>query len=218
MADRRLALSFDNGPDPHVTPRVLTALAKRGLKATFFPVGNKLVKQGALAVLDQIVAGGHVIGNHTYSHPRPFGMLTAEAAIEEIMRTEVLLGGRQSADRLFRPSAGGGELKRGVLNRGVANFLISEGFSLVLWNLVVEDWSRPDGSWTKIALGALAEQKWANLVLHDIPNGGMAFLEEFLDTVLASGVEITPDFPPETVPIFRGKIRKSIDDLLPLVD
>ncbi len=66
-----LTLSFDNGPDPEATPRVLDVLAERGLKATFFVVGEQLRAHRALA--ERAHAEGHWIGNHTLTHPRPLG-------------------------------------------------------------------------------------------------------------------------------------------------
>ncbi len=211
---RKLSLTFDNGPDPAVTPQVLADLAARGLPATFFPVGERLAEPGGSATLDQVAAAGHAIGNHTFSHPRPFGALTPAAAIAEIQRTEALLAGRQSPGRLFRPSAGGGLLQPGVLNQGIVDYLVAERFSLVLWSLVVEDWARPDGSWVEIALTGLKRDAWTNLVLHDIPNGAMDHLGRFLDLALAEGVEVAADLPPATVPIHEGRIRGPVQNLL----
>jgi len=211
---RRVALTFDNGPSARVTDDVLAILAARDIRAIFFPVGEKLEAPGASAMLDRIAAAGHAIGNHTYSHPRPFGGLSAAAAIMEIERTDILLAGRQSPEKYFRPSAGGGALKPGVLNQGVADFLLAGGYTLVLWNLVVEDWKRPDGSWVELALEGARRLPWTNLVLHDIPDGGMAHLDRFLDAAAAEGMRFTTDLPPETVPIHRGVLRQTIDGLI----
>jgi peptidoglycan-N-acetylglucosamine deacetylase len=59
--------TFDDGPDPEVTPRVLKLLAKYDVKAIFFVVGSRIPR--APEMLKQIVAAGHWIGNHTFSHP-----------------------------------------------------------------------------------------------------------------------------------------------------
>lgn len=211
---RRISLTFDNGPSAPVTGEVLDILAERGIRATFFPVGAQLETPGATALLDRIAAAGHAIGNHTYSHPRPFGALSAEAAIAEIERTDVLLAGRQSPEKFFRPSAGGGALRPGVLNRGVADFLLEQGYTLVLWNLIVEDWKRADGSWVDLALEGARAQPWTNLVLHDIRDGGMAHLARFLDAAAAEGMTFTDEIPPETVPVYRGALRQPIDGLI----
>jgi len=63
---RRIALTFDDGPDPRTTPRVLATLRKYDLKATFFVLGRQVDKRPGL--LRRIVEEGHTIGNHTYNH------------------------------------------------------------------------------------------------------------------------------------------------------
>ena len=111
-----VTLSFDNGPDPAATPRVLDVLAERGLKATFFVVGEQLRAHRALA--ERAVAEGHWIGNHTLTHPRPLGEVAEDAARCEIEATQDAIGALAHPDRLFRPSGEGGELQRGLLSLG----------------------------------------------------------------------------------------------------
>jgi peptidoglycan-N-acetylglucosamine deacetylase len=62
----KIALTFDDGPDPHVTPQILDTLREHHLKATFFVVGSQVEKNPGL--LRRIVQEGHTIGNHTYDH------------------------------------------------------------------------------------------------------------------------------------------------------
>ena len=63
-----LTLSFDNGPEPDVTPAVLDILARRNLRATFFVIGDKLAQPGRRALAERAHAEGHWIGNHSYTH------------------------------------------------------------------------------------------------------------------------------------------------------
>jgi peptidoglycan/xylan/chitin deacetylase (PgdA/CDA1 family) len=63
---RKVALTFDDGPDPEQTPRVLDILAAQGAKATFFLIGERAARAGAL--VRRIAAAGHDLGNHTWSH------------------------------------------------------------------------------------------------------------------------------------------------------
>ena len=63
---RKVALTFDDGPDPEQTPRVLDILAAHGAKATFFLIGERAARAGAL--VRRIAAAGHDLGNHTWSH------------------------------------------------------------------------------------------------------------------------------------------------------
>lgn len=62
----RIALTFDDGPDPHSTPRILATLRQRHVKATFFVVGSRVEEHPGL--VRQIVKEGHAIGNHSYDH------------------------------------------------------------------------------------------------------------------------------------------------------
>ena len=66
-----VTLTFDNGPEPSVTPRVLDVLARRGVRTTFFVIGNKLLTRDARACTERAHAEGHWIGNHTWTHTRP---------------------------------------------------------------------------------------------------------------------------------------------------
>ena len=63
-----LTLSFDNGPTPDVTPHVLDVLGRRGVKSTFFVIGEKLVRPANRALAERAHAEGHWVGNNTWSH------------------------------------------------------------------------------------------------------------------------------------------------------
>jgi peptidoglycan/xylan/chitin deacetylase (PgdA/CDA1 family) len=67
----RLTLTFDNGPTPGVTERVLEILARHGVRTTFFVIGQKLLDKSAAALLGEIKSAGHRIGNHTRATPSP---------------------------------------------------------------------------------------------------------------------------------------------------
>lgn len=85
---RRIALTFDAGADPRPTPKILEALAKHNLHATFFLTGKWIQKNPELAA--RITAEGHEIGNHTYSHKRLTSLNAGEIA-NEAERTEQLV-------------------------------------------------------------------------------------------------------------------------------
>ena len=61
----RLSLTFDNGPTPGITERILEVLARHGLRVTFFVIGEKLRDKAAAGLLAEMAAAGHWIGNHT---------------------------------------------------------------------------------------------------------------------------------------------------------
>ena len=87
-AERVVALSFDDGPHPVYTPQVLDVLDRHRVKATFFMLGRSVERHPDVA--RAVIARGHEVGNHSYSHPRM--VLMSPAAIrEEIERTDQLL-------------------------------------------------------------------------------------------------------------------------------
>ncbi|MBV9194195.1 MAG: polysaccharide deacetylase family protein [Solirubrobacterales bacterium] len=208
----RVTLTFDNGPDPHVTPRVLDALGERGLRATFFVVGERLAAPGARAMSERARAEGHWIGNHTWSHSRPLGLLQDDDAVRrEIEQAQALIGDLAHRERWFRPMGGGGNLDERLLNAAALDTLRSGGYSVVLWNALPRDWVDPDG-WVERALAQCRDG--ALLVLHDTSTGAMDHLERFLDRAIEIGVRFVQDIPPACVPIQRGEPVRSLDGLI----
>jgi len=201
-----LTLSFDNGPEPDVTPMVLDALRARGILATFFVLGRKLAAPGGMEVARRAHAEGHFIGNHTWNHATPLGELAEPGtAAAEIARTQELIGALAHPDRLFRPFGGGGNLDRRLLNPEALEHLLTGEFTCVLWNAVPRDWADPEG-WCDRALEQCASQPWTLLVLHDLPTGAMAHLERFLCLAAERGARFRQDFPPDCVPMRRGHL------------
>jgi peptidoglycan/xylan/chitin deacetylase (PgdA/CDA1 family) len=81
-------LTFDDGPDPTYTPPLLDLLARHGVKASFFLVGQKIERYPKL--VERIVAEGHMLGNHSYSH-WSFKRMTTRKKLDEIHSTDALL-------------------------------------------------------------------------------------------------------------------------------
>jgi len=204
-----ITLTFDNGPEPDVTPRVLETLRRHDIRVTFFVVGAKLREQQDLA--RGAHAEGHWIGNHTYSHRVPLGM-SAEAgdAAAEIERTEKLIGDLAHPRRFFRPFGGGGVIDQRLLNGEALRYLQDNAYTCVLWNVIVHDWSQPDG-WVERALALCFARPHALLVLHDLPTGAMRDLDRFLLAATDRGATFVQDFPGDCVPIERGKLTSPID-------
>lgn len=86
--DNARYLTFDDGPDPTYTPPLLDLLAKHGVKASFFLVGEKIERHPKL--VERIVAEGHMLGNHSYSH-WSFKRMTTRKKLHEIHSTDALL-------------------------------------------------------------------------------------------------------------------------------
>src|SRR5919109_188661 len=119
-----VTLTFDNGPEPGVTPRVLETLARFSIKATFFVLGTKLADPPRRRLAEQARAEGHWVGNHTMTHGTPLGRLKAAgAARREILAAQKMLGDLAHRDRLFRPFGGGGALGPHLLSQEAVDVL-----------------------------------------------------------------------------------------------
>jgi peptidoglycan/xylan/chitin deacetylase (PgdA/CDA1 family) len=99
--DRVVALTFDDGPDPLYTPRVLAVLDQQQVKATFFMIGRNVERYPAVA--REVLRRGHEVGNHSYSHPK-LVLMSPSRVRDEIARTDKLLRDiGVSGEILFRP-------------------------------------------------------------------------------------------------------------------
>jgi peptidoglycan/xylan/chitin deacetylase (PgdA/CDA1 family) len=206
-----VTLSFDNGPEPAATPRVLEVLERFGIKATFFVLGAKLADPARRALTAQAHATGHWIGNHTKTHAVPLGLISDEKTlVDEIRGTQELIGDLSHPDRLFRPFGGGGALGQHLLNSSSLRILEEQRMTCVLWNAIPRDWEDPLG-WVETALAQCKAQPWTLLVLHDLPTGAMDHLAGFIDRVRAEGGRFRQDFPPGLVPIVRGEAVAPLD-------
>jgi hypothetical protein len=99
-----VCLSFDDGPDPVATPAVLTLLRRHGLQATFFVTGERAERYPEL--IDAIVAGGHSIGNHSFSHDAYIMFRCSAALVAEIESTQRVLAVHGIKPHVFRPPVG----------------------------------------------------------------------------------------------------------------
>jgi peptidoglycan/xylan/chitin deacetylase (PgdA/CDA1 family) len=126
---RAIALTFDDGPDPRYTPQVLDILKAQGVKGTFFVCGNMLERHPELG--RRIIAEGHVIGNHSMTHPHMERLRGAKARheISDCERQiERLLGEKTY---LFRPP-------RGLWNASEFGDASKSGNKMVLWSLAFD--------------------------------------------------------------------------------
>ncbi len=203
-AKQQVTLTFDNGPEPLVTPAVLDCLARHNIKATFFVMGRKAVTPEGSTLVRQASEAGHWIGNHTFTHSAPLGRLDRAAALEDFEKAESALAWLRQPRKLFRPP-GSGELGKHLLQPAIIDRLKAGGYTCVLWNSVPGDWRDPDG-WMDRALSDCQSRDWTLLVLHDKPNGAMAHLDGFIARLAAQGFEFRQDFPPECVPILDGEV------------
>lgn len=103
--EKRVYLTFDDGPSPENTARVLDVLEKFGAKGTFFCIGSRLSENRA--TVERIMAGGHATGNHSWSHSPFFPLFGARKMKDDLLRcSDALRQITGSAPVLFRPPFG----------------------------------------------------------------------------------------------------------------
>jgi peptidoglycan/xylan/chitin deacetylase (PgdA/CDA1 family) len=151
--DKVFALTFDDGPWPRYTRQVLKVLKSRKVKATFFMVGQEVARRPEVA--REVLAAGHVIGNHSWDHPsRP------RNAASEVKKTdEAILRATGVKSMLFRPPYG-------IVRNGMAAQAMRQKQTVVMWSADSGDWKR--GGATAIA----------NRVLRQASRGGIALLHD----------------------------------------
>jgi peptidoglycan/xylan/chitin deacetylase (PgdA/CDA1 family) len=120
-----VALTFDDGPDPEVTPRVLDLLEEHGARATFFCIGRRA--RAYPEIVADIVRRGHPVENHTWSHPNGFACLPPGPMRRQIARAQEALAATAGClPRYFRAPAG-------IRNPLLDPLLHAEGLTLVSW-------------------------------------------------------------------------------------
>ncbi len=123
-------LTFDDGPIPEATPFVLETLGSRGIKATFFMVGENAARHPEL--VEAVRAGGHAVGNHTFNHYAGIRHSTREYTENVLMAEKVL------DTKLFRPPHG--------WLRTPQYLWLAGRYKIVMWDLVTRDYSRRLGA------------------------------------------------------------------------
>jgi peptidoglycan/xylan/chitin deacetylase (PgdA/CDA1 family) len=149
-----VALTFDDGPHPEYTPRLLELLERHGARGTFFVIGEQAARHPAIVA--RAAAAGHAIGNHTWDHPAMPTISAAERR-EQIRRCRTALGPYGS--RLFRPPYGLQTLASRIDP-------LREGYEVIGWSFSAFDWLDRDGPWMAEFIGKrLAPGKI--VILHD---------------------------------------------------
>jgi len=172
----QIYLTFDDGPDPGWTPRVLDLLAQARMHATFFAIGEFAQREPAL--MRSIAASGHAIGNHTYSHRHPW-LMRSSAARAQVRDGAKALGdvlGREPL--LYRPP-------HGRARPCMTDEARLHGERMVMWDRSAIDWGW-FGSAPRIA-ARLARVRDGEIVLmhdgrnqHNRPDQLLQVLPEFL--------------------------------------
>jgi peptidoglycan/xylan/chitin deacetylase (PgdA/CDA1 family) len=151
-----VALTFDDGPHPEFTPRLLDVLNKYQAHATFFMVGTTAQRYPEL--VKRVAQAGHAIGNHSWDHPS-FPLITKPERRAQIRACAEAIAPYGS--RLFRPPYG----HQNTASRLDALWL---GYRVITWNVVAYDWLDHDADWI------------TTRVIHEIRSGNIILLHDSL--------------------------------------
>ena len=199
---RKVALSFDDGPDPRFTPQILDVLKEKNAPATFFVIGENAKDQPRL--LRRMYAEGHEVGNHTYTHPRFSATDISETFIRtELNLTELVIESRLGTKSLlFRPPYGIDHQPDSADDVVLLPIPQKLGYLLVGARIDPHDWGSQEGvpppgpdEIRKAVLDQARAGKGNIILLHD--GGGdrsatLTALPQIIDGLRAEGLQIVP--------------------------
>ena len=182
-AGKRVALTFDDGPHPIFTGRILDILERYNVKATFFVVGQNV--ENYPKAFERLVGSGCEIGNHTYTHKNIGNMSEAELLIE-IERTERAI---ESASHrhtlLLRPP-------EGHFGDVVQRVSVVRGYDIILWSIDTLDWAHTSAE--DMAKKVISSVSCGDIILmHDYTSGG-AHTIEALEIIIPRLIEMGYEF------------------------
>lgn len=179
-AAKKIALTFDDGPHPRYTSKILDILDEFGVRATFFFVGENVTYYPDAA--REVARRGHEIGNHTFSHPRAVNMGEDELRRELRACEQAIQNATDTSPKLFRPP-------EGSWNMRVLEIAREQDYSIILWDVDTLDWAHTPAD--KITSYVLENTKGGNIILmHDYQAGGcdtMQALRMFIPELLFRG-------------------------------
>ena len=178
VSDKYIAITFDDGPHPQNTPRLLDMLRARNIKATFYMVGSNA--DAYPQVVRRVVAEGHEIGNHSYTH-RLFSKMSDADIRQELSRTrDAIVRAAGVQPRTLRPPFGG------MLPRQREWVNAEFGYPIILWSVDPFDWKRPGSS--VVCARILGATNAGSIVLaHDLHRQTVDAMPATLDGLLQRG-------------------------------
>jgi peptidoglycan/xylan/chitin deacetylase (PgdA/CDA1 family) len=184
MGERPVYLTFDDGPDPRWTPQILDLLAQARMHATFFAIGQCAQREPDL--MRRIVAGGHAVGNHTFSHRHPWFMSSRMARAQVRDGAKALSDATGREPVLYRPP-------HGRVRPCMTDEARLHGERMVMWDRSAIDWGWL-GTGPRIA-ARLARVRADDIVLmhdgqnvHNRPDQLLQILPEFLSELARRGL------------------------------
>lgn len=161
-AGKRIALTYDDGPNPAYTPELLELLARHGAHATFFQIGKWVEREPALA--KEVRDAGHAVGNHTFNHPT-LALCSTDRVKEEL---RLCHEASQAADIEYS-TVDGASLMRcpwGRRRPGTLRAVKSAGYMPVQWSITGWDWAERKTA-DDIAGRCLKAREGDVILLHD---------------------------------------------------
>jgi peptidoglycan/xylan/chitin deacetylase (PgdA/CDA1 family) len=173
-----VALTFDDGPHPELTPKLLDILRQNGVRATFYVIGRSVAAYPDIA--RRIVAEGHEIANHTYNHPALTSLGAGRLQQELTNTTEVIqrVTGRRPTN--MRPPYGA------INDRVRASILRDHGLDIIMWSCDPLDWKRPGAQVVRQRLVDGAKPGGI-LLAHDIHPGTIEAVPGVIQDLKAKG-------------------------------
>jgi len=173
-----IAMTFDDGPSSANTPRLLEILKQRNIKATFFLIGQNVASNPD--IVRRILADGHEIGNHSWTHPQ-LSKLSDDRVTTEINKTQDAIKEASGfTPTLLRPPYG-------AITARQREWIESQfGLSIILWSVDPFDWKRPGAS--VITQRILSQVRPGAIILsHDIHKQTVDAMPATLDGLIAKG-------------------------------
>jgi len=173
-----LAMTFDDGPHPELTPKLLDILKERGIKATFYVIGRSAAQYPE--IMKRMIDEGHEVGNHTWTHPWLTRISTSRVKSEMSQTADIIekTTGRRAAT--MRPPYG-------AINTRLRQLFTDElDLPVVMWSVDPLDWRRPGSSVvaSRLVNGA---HPGAILLAHDIHPGTISAMPSAFDQLTAKG-------------------------------
>ena len=173
-----VAMTFDDGPNATLTPKLLDLLAAHHIKATFFVIGANVVEHPEIVA--RAAREGHEIENHTWSHPN-LGKMSDEAVRSQLRRTDdAIKNATGMRPTLMRPPYGS-------ISARQKRWINDEfGYEIILWDVDPLDWKRPGPS--LVCNRIVAETRAGSIILsHDIHPGTIEAMPATFDQLEAKG-------------------------------
>ena len=191
MPRRTIALTFDDGPDPQWTPKVLDVLARHGAHATFFQIGSQVNAHPELA--RRVLAEGNEIGAHTFSHPWLADTAAWRRGLELTLTRNAIAAATGRSPALVRPPYSSEPDAVTVADFAALRQAGEAGYLTVLADLDTEDWRRP-GVAAIVERAQPAKDRGAVVMMHD--SGGdrvqtVAALDKLIPQMKARGYRFT---------------------------